>query len=55
MLVLILVACLQCRLGDIMKHRLDDQPLHFLTYGDVSLTLVGGTEDIELILRKGRN
>ena len=47
MLVLILIASLQCRTCDIMKSRMDDQPLPYLTYGDVSLTLVGGTEDIE--------
>ena len=48
MLVLILFASLQCRPGDIMMTtEMDDQPMPYLTYGDVLLSLVGDTEDIE--------
>lgn len=43
-LSLILITSLQCRSGDITKSYLDNQPLPFLTYGDVCLKLVNGTE-----------
>ena len=43
-LTLVLVASLHCRTGDISRGHLDDQPMPYLTYEDVHLKLVNGTE-----------
>ena len=44
---ILLLASLQCRSGDIAEVWLDDQPLPYLTYGDVYLKFVDGGTDPE--------
>ena len=41
---IVLTSTFQYRAGDITKHPLDDHPLPFLAYGDVSLKLFEGEE-----------
>jgi hypothetical protein len=43
-LSLLLISTLSCHSGDIMVAALNNQPLPFLCYNDVTIKLVGGTE-----------
>ena len=44
---LILLCSLECRTHDITKAQRDDQPLPYLTYGDIALKFVGETNNID--------
>ena len=44
---LILLSSLECRTHDITKSGRDDQPLPYLTYGDIALKFVDQTNNID--------
>lgn len=55
---IVLMAALQTRAGDIARIRLDNQPLPYLCYNDITIKLVGGNKienlQARFVIRNGK-